>query len=295
MPALIAEAPARAAIAKAIENQSRVLRAELGATARRAKRGPVHRLRVATRRLLAALELAAATGSAVPPLAPRRLEKLLELLSPLRDAQVMERGLQRLPEHERQPAIVKRARRARKRELERTTQRVARFDASELSELLAKVGAAVAGGMSESAAPLGELALTGHLAEQQLAIELGRAGARQASPHDLHQLRLLLKSYRYSLEILAEQLSPAAQGLLELTSTLQDELGQAHDREVLAKRVAQYAESHGGKPTRRLAESLARASRDSHASAAERVASVELPWPLGPEPPRELSRTKSVP
>lgn len=293
MPALIDEAPARVAIARAIETQSHRLATELSSTAQRAKRGRVHRLRVATRRLLAALQLAAAAGSAVPKRAPKRLEKLLDLLSPLRDAQVMERGLASLPEDDVDSAVVKRAVRRRRKEQARTSHRLARFDARELLAALASVQAVVASGAGRDSAPLAGLAITGHLAQEQLSIEVGRARARQSSPHELHQLRLLLKSYRYSLEILAQQLSPSAASLLELASKLQDELGEAHDRAVLAEAVAQYA-AHDG-TSQRLAQALSQASREAHARAAERLASAELSWPLGPAPLPELSRTKSAP
>jgi CHAD domain-containing protein len=294
MPALVAEGPARDAIAKAIDTQSQRLALELAATAKRAKRRRVHRLRVATRRLLAALRLASAAGSVVPKVAPKRLEKLLDALSPLRDAQVMERGLKTLPEGEVEAAVVERAAREQRRERKRTAKRLARFDTHELFGALSSVKASVVDGASRQAAPLGGLALTGHLAQEQLTIEMGRAHARQLSPHELHQLRLLLKSYRYSLEILAEQLSPAAGSLLETTTQLQDELGAAHDSDVLAKAVAKYGDSRDA-TFQRLAESLARASREAHARAAERLARAELRWPLSPESQLELSRTKSAP
>jgi CHAD domain-containing protein len=294
MPALVAEGPARAAIAKAIDTQSQRLANALAATAKRAKRGRVHRLRVATRRLLAALRLASAAGSVVPKAAPKRLEKLLEVLSPLRDAQVMERGLKALPEDEVAAAVVERVGREERRERKHTAKRLAHFDAQELIDALSSVKASVAESASRQPALLGGLALTGHLAQEQLSIEVGRARASQLSPHELHQLRLLLKSYRYSLEILAGQLSPAAAGLLETTSQLQDELGAAHDSEVLAKAVAEYAESHDAN-AERLSESLARTSREAHARAVECLARAELRWPLGPEPQLELSRTKSAP
>ncbi|HVY31393.1 MAG TPA: CHAD domain-containing protein [Polyangiaceae bacterium] len=295
MPALVAEGPARAAIANAIDAQSQRLATELAATAKRPKRGRVHRLRVATRRLLAALRLASAAGSAVPKVATKRLEKLLEALSPLRDAQVMESGLKALPEGEVEAAVLERAARERRRQRARTAKRLARFDASELIEAIGSVQVSMADGASPQPTLLGGLALTGHLAREQLTIEVGRARARQLSPHELHQLRLLLKSYRYSLEILAEQLSPTAAGLLETTTQLQDELGAAHDSEVLAKAVTEYAEAHD-RNAQRLSESLARTSREAHARAAERLARAELRWPLGPEPqPAGLSRTKSPP
>jgi len=89
-------------------------------------------------------------------------------------------------------------------------------------------------------------------------------------------------------------LPPAVAGLLETTSELQDELGAAHDSEVLAKVVAEYAGS-SDENAQRLSESLARASREAHARAVERLARAELRWPLGPEPQLELSRTKSAP
>lgn len=294
MSALISGPTACTAIASAIVAQQRVLRAELVVDGDKPKRGRVHRLRVAARRLLAALELAAALGVSVPRAAPRRLEGLLESLSPLRDAQVMQRGLERLPEAQVERGLLRRVRRMCRKQRARAGKRLGRFELERLEVELSRVAAALAaaGHRQELAA----LALTGFLAKQQLTIEGRRSRARQASPRELHQLRLALKAYRYTLEILAAQLPDGAQGLLELTSTLQDELGSAHDRLVLCELVSADAEARDSERSRQLAEQLEASSSEAHARAAEHVCRAELPWPLAAQAGAvTLSHTKSAP
>jgi CHAD domain-containing protein len=294
MSALLSEPSARVAIALSLAAQLRALREQLVAKDEKPKRGQVHRLRVATRRLLAALELAGAVGVSVPKTAPARLGKLLDRLSPLRDAQVMERGLRRLPKAQVGASLLRLARRARRKQRARAGAQLARFDAEELSAELSRVSQALGEGAHDSA--LGELALTGFLARQQLAIDEQRAHALQASPHELHRLRLALKAHRYTLEILAGQLPHAAHGLLELTTSLQDELGSAHDLLVLCELSRGHAKAHGSKRSRRLADELAARSQQAHTQAAERVRRVELPWPLARGgSSSDVSHTKSAP
>lgn len=294
MSALISETSARSAISLALAAQLRALRSELGAPGK-PKRGQVHRLRVATRRLLAALDLARASGAVVPGAAPRRLEKLLDGLSPLRDAQVMARGLEQLPESAARSTLLERVERQQRQQRARTAKRLRRFDADKLAAHVSRVGEWVAAG--ERPAPrLGELAVTGFLAQQQLSIDLQRARAQQASPRELHRLRLSLKAYRYTLEILAGQLPQTARALLELSTQLQDELGQAHDRHVLCELVTEHAETRDDEPARRLAALLAESSREAHARAAQQVERAKLDWPLALRgADSEVSRTKSAP
>lgn len=294
MSALLSEPSARVAIALSLTAQLRALREQLDAEHAKPKRGQIHRLRVATRRLLAALELAGAAGVSVPKTASARLEKLLGRLSPLRDAQVMERGLLRLPKAQVGASLLRFARRARRKERARAAEQLTRFDADELSAELSGVSQALGERAHES--PLSELALTGFLAQQQLAIDEQRAHALEASPHELHRLRLALKAHRYTLEILGSQLPHGAHGLLELTTSLQDELGSAHDLLVLSELSRKHAKVRRSKRSRRLAEELAARSRQAHAQAAERVHNAELPWPLARGgSSSDVSHTKSAP
>jgi CHAD domain-containing protein len=294
MSALLSEPSARVAIALSLAAQLRALREQLDAEHEKPKRGQVHRLRVATRRLLAALELAGAAGVRVPKTAGVRLEKLLDRLSPLRDAQVMERGLLRLPKAQVGESLLRLARRARRKQRVRAGKQLTRFDADALSAELSAVSQALGESAHDSA--LGELALTGFLAQQQLAIDEQRAHALQASPHDLHRLRLALKAHRYTLEILAGQLPHGALALLELMTSLQDELGSAHDLLVLCELSRKHAKARRSKRSRRLAEELAARSRQAHAQAAERVHGAELPWPLARDGiASDLTHTKSAP
>lgn len=283
MSALISEGPARHAVGSAIEAQRAIISSELGADWSEAKPGQLHRLRVAARRLLAGLELAAALGVSVPRRVPRVLQKVLDASSPLRDAQVMAQALEQLPEGKAQRLLRQRLRRHKRKQRRRTARRLARIDRAKLDAQLEHVSAATTARALLAPAGLGELALTGLLARQLLAIEGLRARAEPEATRDLHHLRLALKQYRYTLEILASQLSPEASRLIAFASQLQDELGRAHDSQVLSELVAEQAESRQTEDWKGLAETLALRSREAHQSAAASAQQVQLTWPLAGE------------
>lgn len=295
MNTLISEASAREAMAATLTAQLQALRSELLADNEKPKRGQVHRLRVASRRLLATLSLARAAGVEVQAGLVRRCERLLDDLSPLRDAQVMALRLSQLPDDELDGRLLARVRSRQRRERERVGKRLRRFDVEKLTRQVSMLSERVAAG-GRARGDLEELALTGFLARQQLAIDEQRARARQASPRELHRLRLALKGYRYTLEILAGQLPHAAHGLIQVISELQDELGRAHDVHVLCELVTRDAEARGSERSRHLAKQLAAESDRAHAHAAEQVSRATLAWPLpSPKLAEALSHTRSVP
>jgi CHAD domain-containing protein len=275
MPLILQERPPTFALVAAIEAQARTLGKELRA-GKKPKRARVHRLRVATRRLLAALELTEAVGVAVPDSAKRRLRRLLDHLSPLRDAQVVRQALQRLPKADVDEALMESVRRHRDKQRKRAKRGLSQFDIAELERELTELESALSssdGSVREN--QLVSLALVGVLARKHLDIERRRTLAERASERELHRLRVALKGYRYCLEVLASLLPSSAEELLAVTTRLQDELGDAHDRHVLAELVAE-----SGEASRVLAEQLREASAAAHRRAAEAVRAAELIWPV---------------
>jgi len=293
MALTLRERPATSALIGAIEAQLRILREELSGS-RKAKSGRVHRLRVATRRLLAALELVEAVGVSVPESVRRRLRALLHRLSPLRDAQVMQRALRGLPKADIDASLMTRVRLQKRKRRKRAERRLTRFDLTELARELEDVRRCLVsadGSVREN--QVASVALAGALASRHLDIERRRAVSESASEHELHELRIALKGYRYALEVLAEFLPSSADQLLAATTRLQDELGDAHDRYVLEQLVAESAGR--GEASRALAEQLSLASREAHQRAAEAVKLAELLWPLSTPQLTLLGRKRSAP
>jgi CHAD domain-containing protein len=260
-------------IAAALEEQLSAIVFELKKARRRAKPGRVHRLRVASRRLAAGLELAELLGLHVRGRSRRFLRELLGTLSPLRDAQVQ---AQTLTERAGTPAEVltflrqksSKARRRATRALRRMGSRKLEQDVTDL------VGNLLA--LPESLANVVEGALVGGLAERHLAIESERKEIDDRSAHSLHLVRLTLKSYRYRLEILAPVLPARAGAVLETTKRLQEQLGKAHDQHVLAETARHYARSAFRDWSDELARTAAEAQRASAVELAQ--ASYEFPF-----------------
>src|SRR6187431_2305768 len=128
-----AQAAARLVLATTIDTQRQaLLRCVTRAGKPKAKR--VHALRVAIRRLLVALDLATTTGQTLKPRTARRLKRLLDDLSPLRDTEVQLKALPSLAVNHPETEELEKALRARKRGLERlAARRLAKFEIDDLA------------------------------------------------------------------------------------------------------------------------------------------------------------------
>lgn len=263
--------PMPSVLAAAIEEQlARVL------AARRAARNEprvraVHDLRVAVRRLTAALELAEVLGPRLRRRSWRALRDLLKALSPLRDAQVQVRAvaMARAPADAAAKEVLRQLRR-QERALRRDTKR-------RLRELrLGELGRDVAGLLhallhDELGDELVQQALLGELARRHLELDRRRHRFEPDDARALHRSRLALKDYRYALEVLAPLLPPSSEALRLTTSELQAELGQAHDQHVLSELVRSLSRE----TSRKLAPSLdSLADALAHDSTAAQLASA---------------------
>jgi len=195
----------------------------------------IHDLRVATRRLQAALEV---FGARLPDRPRRRLDrrarKIRRQLGTARNARVLLGLLRRFrarpgtAENRFVAGLVRRLDRSAgssgRSKGRRTLPGVRKRIRALLLAMEDRAGSA--------AAPAGE-ALQGR-AEAVL-----RAGslARGGDPESMHRLRIAVKRYRYVLEVLAEAGVPVPQHAIGEARALQRELGRLHDLDVLIEWV----------------------------------------------------------
>lgn len=271
-------------LATAIDAQRQALLQALGAEGK-VKPKQVHDLRVACRRLLVSLELASSAGYANKPRATRRLRKLLDELSPLRDTHVQLRTLAPLLlQYEQAEELAERLR-AQKGSLEQDAQaRLEKFRAKALTRDLAQVTEALAAVPADFAVTSAiDAALRGRLAQQHLRISEAWEAATAEDPRSLHRLRVRLKQYRYSLDALAPVLPSAAQELTQRITRLQDQLGLAHDAHVLAETARDCAKARGLRHRRALkalAGDLDKTSRAAQQNSEASLRGTRLAWPL---------------
>jgi CHAD domain-containing protein len=208
----------------------------------------VHQLRVATRRLKAALDLA----EPYLPDKPRRkfsrsLRRLRRALGPLRDTDVMLQHLEEVGEDERfEGAVVWFTRRLRQERGELAD--TVRDEVAAGKELPAvRAWDAIRRDVRRAEGDIRRRA-GGAIRDQLAAVcdySTLLARCRSAAPHtagpDVHALRICGKRLRYTLE-LAEPVDPEAAGeVLALFKQLQDALGLWHDYVVLGENLLDAA------------------------------------------------------
>jgi CHAD domain-containing protein len=96
------------------------------------------------------------------------------------------------------------------------------------------------------------------LLRRRLRKTLRRAdGLQGLSAERLHRVRIQCKRLRYSAEMFADLYDDRLDGLIDTMKYLQDALGEVHDSDVYAERVASYAERRSADPaTQRGADAL---------------------------------------
>jgi CHAD domain-containing protein len=268
-----------------IEAQREALCRALERCAQKPKGKRVHALRVATRRLQSALQLACAMGVKPKPRLKRQLDELLLFLSPVRDVHVAQCSLEALAP--RPPGVGRLTEffSARERRLEhKASRRLATFDVVGFERDIARVsGELVARCAVEQGSDAVSAALRGELMRQHLKVERRRRSANAQRPKSLHRLRLTLKRYRYDLEALAAVLPREGAELSQRIAQLQDHLGDAHDAHWLAERTRELAKTRP--KLLGLARTLEQTSSAAQFAGAEAASKAELAWPLGDEGP----------
>ena len=184
------------------------VRAHARDVARGAQVAPVHDLRVATRRLRAALQLFGA-----PRKESDRVKRLQDALGAVRDAQLHDQFLGgELPARRRKLSTVLRHFLREARQLERLWRGQASL---------------------EPRGRLGGQRLRADLRKRLRAIDrLVAAAAEKMDARHAHRLRIAVKKLRYRAELVQQALPQAIDALLEAITPLQDTLGELHDLDV---------------------------------------------------------------
>lgn len=285
-----AQSPARLVLATTIDTQRQVLLRGVTRSGRpKAKR--VHDVRVAIRRLLVALDLATSTGQTPRPRTRRRLKRLLDGLSPLRDTEVQLKALPPLATSHPQAEELGKVLRARKRDLEReAAKQLAKFEIEDFERDLQLISGALSTAEEIPPGEVLEAALAGELAKRHLRAARDWQAASAQDPKSLHRVRLSLKGYRYALDALVPILPGAARELSARVARLQDQLGVAHDAHVLAETARESAKAHGARHQRQLealASDLEKTSRAAQQNSESTLRSTRLEWPLSSAPNRQ--------
>ena len=234
------------ALLRAIRRNADIVRREAERAAAGDPRG-VHRLRVATRRLRAALPLAGAVGRVETRTLVRRVRRLTRALSAVRETDVVAAWIEAdAPNSPWTPDAVERVLRgataARDEAVRSARSHLSRQDAVDLAS------------EARAVADRAEALATPARAASVIAAEVGRR-ARQLSAlralagttyavESLHQVRLGAKKLRYTLEA-ASGLPGAPDGKVRRDlKRLQSLLGQIHD----AQAVQRYVRIAAGEP-----------------------------------------------
>ena len=176
--------------------------------------------------------------------ATRTVERLLDALGPLRDAQNQRSRVQRTRRGDGVDSLGRRLKRREARLVKRARRALEDVDAAKVEKAIARLRAEVA---TPGAA--------GAPAERPMrlarAVDLVAADARNRlaefdleRPRTAHQLRIALKRFRYATEI-AVRIAPEIEAGGQATvRALQRRLGRAHDADVLLERLDRFARRH---------------------------------------------------
>jgi len=201
---------------------------------RRGSGAAIHDLRVATRRLQAALEV---FGPRLPERPRRRLDRrarrIRRQLGPVRNSRVLRAMLRRLrvrPDSDESRFVAGLVRR-----LDRPAGAKGGADRRALPGIGKRVRALLRGmrGNPEGIAAPAGAALPGR-AE---AVARAASTAGEGDPESMHRLRIAVKRYRYVLEVLAETGAPSLEPSIRGAREVQRELGRLHDLDVLIEWV----------------------------------------------------------
>jgi len=190
----------------------------------------VHDLRISIRRLIAVMDMGRAIAHRKKVRKSRQLLKAyIDSFDKLRDAQVqlviVEEMQAELPEV---APYVNRLREREKQQVKRLKKRVNEFSASELSQQVKRLEAA----LRKKAAPETEDAIWAVMDEAYATLRERRAAANPAYTATIHQTRLAFKKFRYQAETVQPLLAGAPEDLLRRLHEYQSAMGEIQDAEV---------------------------------------------------------------
>ena len=203
----------------------------------------VHALRVETRRLLAQVALMGGFSAAVKKKFRHALKRTLRATAGMSDARAQTRLLDDVvPGHPELKPFARHLRQMEERAIEFAGRKLQRQKAGARLARLARL-------LGEPAKRGGALpGVRRRLREAVLALADFTA-ARRCGPIGLHRARLAVKNVRYMAESLHSALPPSSAAWVERLQYRQRLMGEIHDLDLLAKRLAKYVAKR--RPARR--------------------------------------------
>jgi CHAD domain-containing protein len=233
---------------RALEGRWHRLAAELERNRRRCSEPGIHDLRVATRRLLAVLDLAdAVLPGEVGPRSRRMLRRYLKSFSPLRDCHVRILTLRGLTRRFTVSRPMLREARVLEKELVRNAGRViVRFDTAAFEREVSAVALALAS-LEDTPARTSAAAvvLAGVAAKKYLRVAARGRKLTAADTKTIHRLRVAFKEYRYAMEALLPVFPGLGKPQFRTMNAFQDRMGEIQDIEILIGAVGKFAVTRG--------------------------------------------------
>jgi CHAD domain-containing protein len=216
---------------------------QLSRVRRRISEPGVHDLRVATRRLIAVMDLMSEITE-IPLLQKKRrvLRRLLKGLNALRDAHICSLALGRLRAAFPSAGMVQRSIRVQERDLLRSVGRNLRlFDVRGLRGAITEAeNLFLAIGINSALASAHRAVLMGALASAYARVVRRLQSLQNTDPSTVHRLRVAFKQYRYSLEILAPLLRWMNARTRSRLDAYQTAMGKIQDIVVVLRGMVAY-------------------------------------------------------
>jgi CHAD domain-containing protein len=226
-------------------------RAALDARLRRARARPsekrIHALRVASRRMLSALDLA---GAALPRGRTRKVRRMirkrLRNLRSMRDVQVQLRHCDRMvPDFPQLASFRKDLRRREKRLCREVGEKLDALEPAKLGRKTERLLERLIGSLDPSAdRELGER-IRASVGDSYRKVLFLRAGVDPKQPETIHRMRLAFKRYRYMAEIAAPSIPRLTPERLRALHDYQDRMGVIQDAETLLRSIMDFRRRSG--------------------------------------------------
>jgi len=230
--------------------------AELARCRRKCSEKSVHDLRVATRRLLATIDviLAVMPGDLIRNV-ERTLRKRMKAFGPLRDVQVQLLRIGKLRQDHPDLTPFYTVLLLREQHLmDLITRRLQRTMTTSMDEAVAACNERLE--QFVHAEPMARVASTAAIGTAAAAFARAVVLRQAIVPGDsasIHHLRLAFKKYRYTIEVMQPALPFVTENVLKNMNAYQDRMGQIQDVEVLAGSLKQFSRRTRGKSGTRLA------------------------------------------
>jgi len=232
-----------AMLIQALEDRHRIFLMQLARVRRRPSEPGVHDLRVATRRLVAVIDLISDVAQD-PLLLKRRkaLRSFLKGFNALRDAHIQRMALRKLRAAFPTAGMCLRGMQVQERELLRASARSVRlFDTAGLKVAFAEAEDALLSiSINPALASATHTVLMGALAAAFARVVRRRQKLNATDPTTVHRMRVAFKRFRYSLEILAPLLPWMTAESRSRLNAYQTAMGKIQDTVVLLQGIAAF-------------------------------------------------------